>query len=271
MSLSSKESSDEHLNSLESHSASTINQIMKQLNKCDNDTTQANENPIFGCFQVVGHKKDHLSYLLSLNSENEVQNLEISSRISLTKKRSVGTVMSNLEMKKVNSVTSSNCSGLSFTTRSDCSGNTRSYETESSFKQLFMNPLPMNDSETDELTSHVEMKKLFIAHRVKLTKTFHSGDEIPLQTEPMEVLDCFSSNDEQNEEEEIEISRMPLLCPITACKMILTPLDFCNHIIFDHPYVQRKKVPTNQAINFTLKLAENVNVVQCHRMFLLKM
>ncbi|KAG5673235.1 hypothetical protein PVAND_003299 [Polypedilum vanderplanki] len=272
VSLSSKESNDEHLNFLESDSASTINQIMNQLNKCDNDNTQANENPIFGCFQVIAHKKDHLAYMLSLNSESEVQNFKISSQIALTKKRSVGTVVSNLHLKKTNPVNSSRCSGLSFTTRSDCSGNSRSYDTETSFKQFFMNSLPLNDSETDDAISHVEVKKPFLPYRVKLVPFLNSYDEIPLQMEPMENFDYFStSHEEQNNEKEIEISRKPRLCPITACKMIFTPLDFCNHIIFDHPYVQRKKLATNQVFNFKLKLAENINVVQCHRIFFLKM
>lgn len=147
--------------------------------------------------------------------------------------------------------------------------------------EIFVNKQKFEESDTAHYTSitvtstagstpiHSPLKKKIpsIAHRVRHESFYHLEGKAPAQMEPIQLFEVLASEVE-DKGSSIKLSRYPVLCPITDCNCCTVPSDFCNHIIFDHPYIEVMKTEPSNLVNLKIGHKRNSNMVTCLRMFL---
>jgi hypothetical protein len=65
------------------------------------------------------------------------------------------------------------------------------------------------------------------------------------------------------------LPRGPIICPITQCKVVMVPSDYCNHISVDHPYIPIKRIGPEFIGNFQVNFkGDKLSFVKCQMLFL---
>lgn len=148
-----------------------------------------------------------------------------------------------------------------------------------SFCEFYFNAHPWDDSDTAHFTSitvtrtdpspPVSPSKKGIpssGHRVKFSTIFMTDGTTPAQMEPIAVFETDSSESSDSSFElpsdsNKRLPRFPVRCPITNCGSWSVPSDFCNHVTFDHPYIDVQKTSPERIINTKINYKGNANMV----------
>lgn len=238
----------------------------------------------FGYFQVTAqHAKPPISYTISLE-EDEEQIIMQNFRVASNSKEKVnfpdcgqgdGSSLYANQASTLSNFTRSN--SLSYTTRSDCYPSDAKFSYQNSAFEVFKNVKTSLDSSLANFTalspSQIELSppenQLIIpsnAHRVKFTPVYDCDSKIPAQMEALGDFNSMDLEESNSNEENVNLSRMPVTCPISTCCTSSLPSNFYNHIVNDHPYIKIVKLLTCKLSNF--KICPAGNLIMCHRMFL---
>lgn len=92
----------------------------------------------------------------------------------------------------------------------------------------------------------------------------------PPQSEPMYYYENGSPiSIEELSDMEKNLPRLPITCPITQCKDIMTPSDYCNHISVDHSYIPIRRIGPEFITNFQVNFkGDKYEFIKCQTLFL---
>lgn len=267
------------------------------------------ENPVFGCFEVLGEavKNSETQFFLDSEEEHEIlkcfkvcndkqevkKTLEptqtSTSKRQLPKYSSQGAQTS---ITKVDQVLAARTSSKDFS----CTFSQDFYvddpyeergvsisESSKTILELFKNDKAIEESDTAHYTSLTVSHACFsppasppkkfhsTAQRAKFASFFDRFHQTPRQFEPLSVYEVKASNSSDNLPSKAAptLPRFPVRCPITNCASFNVPSDFCNHITIDHPQIEVTKVPPGKTINLSVNHKGNLGNVICQRLFLL--
>lgn len=257
------------------------------------ETNEPGDPPTIGCFQVLPHSKPKvpISYTVSLDGDEKeiiMHHFRVAEKTEQSQKEISKTYQSPEAFPSCGEGDGNSllvhraCSSSNFTrthtptysTRSDCMGSDDEFSYVESACQVYQNNkstivstvssqfTALHPSRIELSPPHNGHKHPTIAHRVKFTPVFGCDSKIYPQMEPLGV-ECDS---EEENDDKLILSRMPVTCPMSTCGSSSLPSDFYNHMATDHPYINIVKMTTFKVANFTICPAGNL--VMCHRMFL---
>jgi hypothetical protein len=143
---------------------------------------------------------------------------------------------------------------------------------ESSPTANFDSPPPSSQFKTPSPPKKYKLPPHTFASRVKFCP--HPAPQetpCPPQSEPMFFYEngLPISLDELSDEDK-NIPRGPISCPITQCKDIMMPSDYCNHISVDHSYISIRRIEPEFIGNFQVNFkGDKFEFIKCQTLFLL--